>query len=145
MNYQFNPIAAWKKVFASKKLLFISLFFSITVIAAVWLAFENKLDLTKFNIAGIEIKVADLLGEQIAGILSGISNILLIFSLLALLPQVLTAIALWLIKSGAGYGTEATKRANYGLTFIKIRLFLNLIGKVLSLVACIFFMVFIFL
>ena len=127
-----NPLKALRKVFATKKLLFICILFTIGAIANLYSTVSDSPDLTKFTIPVIEYEVnlLEIVGEDLAGFLKTATTVILIINIIGILPQLLTAVALWLIRLGKNDTDGASKRACLGLSFIKIQSFFKILSTV---------------
>ena len=134
-----NPLTALRKVFASGKLLFICILFTLGALANLYGAVSDSPDLTTLEIVGIEIDLVELLGDEIGEVLESITTFLLVMSIIAVLPQLLCAAALWLVRSGKEDNDGAAKRACIGLSFIKLQSLLKIVTVVAYLIGvCIF-------
>ncbi len=120
-----NPLNALRKVFATKKLLFICIVFTLGALATLVSTINDSPDLTTFTVPVIEYEVnlLDYVGEEAGEILQMMTNVILVINIISILPQLLTAIALWLIRRGKVDDDASAKGACLGLSFIKVQAF----------------------
>ena len=127
-----NPINALRKVFATKKMIFIAILLTIGAISALSGAISDSPDFTKFTVPIIdyEIDLLEIVGEEMGDVLTAITNLALVMSIIGVLPQLLAALALWFIYSGKADSDAAAKRACLGLNFIKLQSFIKILTMV---------------
>lgn len=126
-----SPAQAVKQIFSSGKLLFICIIFSITAILSIQEVIDGSLGLTDFEILGLSLD--DLFGDSVIEFIQFVAGLLFIFGIIGLIPQILTAVGVWLLKAGAGEGEEKTKTALLGLNLFKIRFLYEAIKAFLML------------
>lgn len=131
---QNNPVSAVRKIFGSKKILFLCIVMTVAVAASLIQAFDSAPNLTEVSLFGMQIRVSDLFGSEIAEMLDAVSDVILVFSVILLLPEILTAGALWMIKFGERDGQRNTKNTLLALNFFKINFFCKLLSQVMSMI-----------
>ena len=119
METKKSPRAVIKQIFASGKLTFIAVIFSIAAISAVINVFENRITFDDFSLMGFDVDLVKLLGKDAFEMLDTIADTIFIVSLIGVMPKVLIAVAFWLLKVGAKEGTSSTKISLIGLDFFK--------------------------
>lgn len=123
-----SPIATIKGIFGSSKILFICIVYTIAVIGNVVQKFEDRIDFEGMEFFGI--KLSDVIGAELVGMLQTVSNVLFAISLISLMPMVLMAVGYWLIKKGAGEGNGNTRCALVALDFFKYNLLYQAFMKI---------------
>lgn len=123
-----SPIATIKGIFGSSKILFICIVYTIAVIGNVVQKFEDRIDFEGMEFFGI--KLSDVIGAELVGMLQTVSNVLFTISLISLMPMVLMAVGYWLIKKGAGEGNGNTRCALVALDFFKYNLLYQAFMKI---------------
>ena len=134
MEKKYSPSQALKQVLSSGMLTFICVVFTIAAAAGIGDAFANRIDLTQLSIAGFDLDLGQLLGSEIGSILGTISNVIFAITLIGLLPTVLTAVAFWLVKTGAKEGEGKIKLSLLGFNLFKIKFFYEVIMAILALI-----------
>ena len=120
-----SVLSAWIKVFKSKKFMFLSIMFSICAALLVIDKIQNRVDLTSLTVLGFEINIADLLGEKIGAVLKVMNTIILILSLIPLIPQILIAVAFWMIRANSKNNPESVRKITLGLNIFKVHFFIQ--------------------
>lgn len=123
-----SPIATIKGIFGSSKILFICIVYTIAVIGNVVQKFEDRIDFEGMEFFGI--KLSEVIGAELVGMLQTVSNVLFTISLISLMPMVLMAVGYWLIKKGAGEGNGNTRCALVALDFFKYNLLYQAFMKI---------------
>lgn len=134
MEKKHSPAQAVKQVLSSGKLTFICIMFSIAAVAGIAEVIESHVDFSTFSIFGISFNLGEYIGYEAVELLNIISDIMFAIGIIGLIPTILTAVAFWLVKSGAGEGEKKTKSALLGLNFFKIKFFYDVIMSILTLV-----------
>ena len=134
MEKKYSPSQALKQVLSSGMLTFICVVFTIAAAAGIGDAFANRIDLTQLSIAGFDLNLGQLLGSEIGSMLETISNVIFAITLIGLLPTVLTAVAFWLVKTGAKEGEGKIKLSLLGFNLFKIKFFYEVIMAILALI-----------
>ncbi|MBE6595714.1 MAG: hypothetical protein E7644_07945 [Ruminococcaceae bacterium] len=121
-----SPVAAIKEILGGKKVLFLCITYTVAALMALIDTVSNKPDFTSLvdNIKAIVGQIpggADMvpLLNQISAILGGVATAIFVFNLICLLPQILVAIAFWLVRMGAQPDEKSTKTSLLGFNFFK--------------------------
>ncbi len=132
-----SPRQTLRQIFGSGKIMFVCIIFSIAALSLLIHKINNSPDFTTFTIFGFEIDLLSLLGEELGNILKIANKVILIFGIISIAPQILTAVAFWLIKLGAGNDSASTKKALIGLNLFKIPMLFHGLSYVLALMGAI--------
>ncbi len=130
MQQNQSPIAAIKQICASKKMLYLSLVYTFVALCGSIAVFRSSIDLTAISILGLaDINLAEYLGRDLLDILRSFMQFLFVIQIIGILPDVLTAVSFWMIRSGTAPGNEASVRINRGLIVPRLLLFAKGLGK----------------
>ena len=134
MNKQHSPVASVKQVLRSNKITFLCVVFTVTALFSLISLAENRLGFE--NILGSTLY--DLLGKEAVGIIDTVSGVVFFFSIIGLIPQILTVIAFWLLRVGAADDSDdGMKKILYGFNFFKINLLYKSIVQGLAVIGTI--------
>ena len=133
MNKQQSPVAAIKQVLRSNKITFLCVVFTIAVFGSLIGLFENRFNPGALSFLGTDLY--DIIGRDAMEVLDAVSGAIFAFSLIGLIPQILTAIAAWMLRTGANEGaSEGTKKILVGLNLFKIHLLYKAVVQGLAVI-----------
>ena len=121
-----SPVAAIREVLGGKKVLFLCIVYGVAALMALIDVFANKPDFSGITdiisaVAGVVPGAGQLkaLSSQLSSILNGVATAIFVFNLICVLPQILVAVAFWMVRMGASPDEKSTKMALLGFDFFK--------------------------